>query len=103
MSINRCPVCGATALSVWSKLAAKSLRCVHCRTALRLRFVPTAALAALAYGSILFVGLYRRADRASILFAASCLLVLLLAYVLMPLEVREPGHGAPPGTGGSAG
>ncbi len=100
--MNRCPVCGETALSVRSKLAAKSLRCVHCRTPLRLRFVPTIALTALAYGSILFVGLYRRADRASIVFAVACLVAVLLAYVLMPLEVREPDPGAPPGTGGPA-
>jgi hypothetical protein len=80
-------------VSVWTKLAARSLRCTHCRRALRLRLAPTVPLSFVVFGAILVVLLRRGVNRGSLGFAAGCLLGLLLAYLLMPLALRGPDAG----------
>ena len=70
-----------------TKVVGKLLSCQHCHAKLRLRFVPTAALAILVYVAILFIGVSFGVNGTSILAAFSCLLAFLAACLSMPLEV----------------
>lgn len=89
MRANRCPNCGKTAMSLWSKFAASSLSCVHCHQSLRLWLLPTAAAGLVVYISILSAGLYFGVNRTSIFFALCCLLIFLLICLFMPLEINN--------------
>jgi len=73
-------------MSVWSKLAAKSLSCSNCHKKLRLHFTATVLVALLVFVSTLSVLVFSGINSKSILFTAICLLAFLLACLFVPLE-----------------
>ncbi len=92
MNVNQCPACGKTAMSFGSKLAARSLTCIHCKAKLRLRFVPTAVAGLGVYLSVLFAGLYLGVTRTSVIIAIVCLLTFVVVCLFMPLELSSKNN-----------